>query len=96
MSVLIISSVKLKDEKKYAAYGAAAGATLASFGGQLVRKGAFVGVLLGEAEPHNVGIMQFPDLEAAQSWFQSPEYRELAPLRDAAADMSFVLYQMPA
>lgn len=96
MPVLMISSVKLKDEAKYAAYGAAAGATLDAFGGKLVHKGAFAGVLLGDAEPHNVGIIQFPDLEAAQSWFQSPAYRELAPLRDAAADMSFVLYQMPA
>jgi uncharacterized protein (DUF1330 family) len=46
--------------------------------------------------PHGTGIIRFPDAEAATAWFNSPAYRELAELRDAAADMTFVLYTLPA
>jgi len=96
MPALMISTVRPKDQGKLAAYAAAAGKTLAEFGGELIHRGSYHSTLLGMSTPHGTGIIRFPDAEAATAWFNSPAYRELAELRDAAADMTFVLYTLPA
>jgi uncharacterized protein (DUF1330 family) len=75
------------------AYGAAAAATVAAHGGEVLARGQFADALLGGGSPHITGIMRFPSVDAVQTWFDSPEYRALAELRDSAGDMEFLVYQ---
>jgi uncharacterized protein (DUF1330 family) len=38
-------------------------------------------------------ILEFPDLETARRWYDSPEYREARRLRDGAARLRMVAVQ---
>jgi uncharacterized protein (DUF1330 family) len=35
-------------------------------------------------------ILEFPDLDAAKHWYESPEYAEVRKLRKGAANLSMV------
>ncbi|GAB3957022.1 DUF1330 domain-containing protein [Micromonospora vulcania] len=54
-------------------------ATVAPFGGKWLAQGE-VQVLEG-AWPGTVVLMEFPDHEAVERWYNSPEYRKILPLR---------------
>lgn len=94
MSALIIAHVKPKNPEKLLAYAEAAGRTLERFGGRILHRGTYATALLGAAEPHGLGVMQFPDTDAARQWFASDAYQAIAPLRDEAAEMTFVIYDV--
>ncbi len=94
MTALVVAQVKLKDPDKMAAYAEAVPATLAPFSGEILHRGKYEATLLGDASPHGLGVLRFPDPQSAKTWFASPEYQAVAPLRDAAADMTFVLYEL--
>ncbi|MFI6170170.1 DUF1330 domain-containing protein [Nocardia sp. NPDC051052] len=55
-------------------------ATLTPFGGRFIVHGGKQTVLEGPANG-NVIVIEFPDYAAAQGWYDSPEYREILPLR---------------
>jgi uncharacterized protein (DUF1330 family) len=44
-----------------------------------------VEVLEGEWQPGRLVILEFPDVERAKAWLESPEYKEPRALRPATA-----------
>ncbi len=96
MSAFIIARVLVRDPAKFQEYAQAAGPTIAAHGGQVIQRGKFAEALLGDAEAHSIGIMEFPDLSSIQAWFSSPDYQALTDLREQAADMELVAYEAPA
>ncbi|MFG3421306.1 DUF1330 domain-containing protein [Micromonospora sp. NPDC049460] len=54
--------------------------TLDPFGGRFRVHGAEVEVKEGDW-PGTVVIVEFPDLERARAWYDSPAYQEIVPLR---------------
>lgn len=93
MSALLVSRIRVRDPERMNAYGAAAAPIVAAHGGEVVARGQFAEALLGEGSSHVTGIMRFPSADAIRSWFDSPEYRALTDLRDAAGEMEFLVYQ---
>ncbi|MDG4839810.1 DUF1330 domain-containing protein [Micromonospora sp. WMMD967] len=55
-------------------------ATLVPFGGRFIVHGGPIEVLEGDW-PGDLVIIEFPDLEGARSWYESPAYQEIKPLR---------------
>jgi uncharacterized protein (DUF1330 family) len=96
MPALVIAQIKPRDATKLPVYAAAAAPTIAAFGGEVVYRGTFQAALLGDAEPHGLGVLRFPDVNAAKAWFASSAYQAIAPLRDDAGDMTFVLFKVVA
>lgn len=94
MAALVIAQINQRDPNKMAAYAEAAAKTLAPYGGEILHRGRFDATLLGKAHPHGLGVLRFPDTHSARRWFVSPEYQAVAPLRDEAAEMTFVLYDL--
>lgn len=92
MSAIFVSRIKVRDPEQMKAYGAATAPTIAAHGGEILARGSFAEALLGEGSAHATGIVRFPSIGAAQSWFTSPEYQALAELRTAAGEMEFFLY----
>ncbi|GAA3391175.1 DUF1330 domain-containing protein [Cryptosporangium minutisporangium] len=54
--------------------------TLDPHGGRFVVHGVMPEVAEGEW-PGTVVIIEFPDLEKARAWYQSPAYQEILPMR---------------
>jgi len=59
-------------------------------------RGGFAQALMGKGGPHGSGIVRFLDMDTLRSWFDSPEYQALAPLRDAACGMELFACEVPA
>ena len=55
-----------------------------AYGGQVVARRTKIVPGLGEA-PRGVTIIMFENVEKAQAYFESAEYKAIIPLRDAAA-----------
>jgi uncharacterized protein (DUF1330 family) len=66
-------------------------ATFTPYGGKWLVLDARVEVLEG-AWPSSVVLMEFPDIEAARKWYQSPEYQKILRLRidNAISDLVLV------
>lgn len=96
MTAFFVATSRIKDPQKFAEYGAAVGATIAAFKGQLVIRGKAVDVLAGACNQQAVGVVRFADMETLKAWYASPDYQALIPLRDEAVEMTLVTYQVPA
>ncbi|MFC4612591.1 DUF1330 domain-containing protein [Streptomyces maoxianensis] len=55
-------------------------ATAAPYGGKWLAIDAEVQVIEG-AWPGSAVLMEFPDMEQAKAWYDSPEYQKILPLR---------------
>lgn len=66
------------------------GATFAPFGGRFLVHGSGHEVLEGSWPGHVVAI-GFPSLEQAREWWNSPAYREIAPLRSRHIPSDIIL-----
>jgi uncharacterized protein (DUF1330 family) len=89
---IVFTRERLRDTKMFEAYREAAPPTLQ---GHPVTRRASYGqfeVLEGAAIEGAV-ILEFPSLEAAKTWYESPAYREARQLRFAAADYRVVIVE---
>lgn len=90
----LVGRVKVKDSTKWAAYRAGIPATLAPWNATLVARGCDPLVLAGASDETDMVVIRFPDLDAIRAWYASAAYQALIPLRDAAADVVIVAYDV--
>lgn len=81
-----VAEVEIHDPAGFQPYAQRFQATLVPFGGRLVSFGAAIVPLEGiEATTARAAIVVFPSVQAAQDWFASSSYREIAPMRQKSA-----------
>lgn len=80
MSVYVIFHYDITNADGYAPYTAAAGPSVFQYGGQVVAADPQGTALEGD-KPDNVVVLKFESAEAAQQWYQSPEYQAALPHR---------------
>jgi uncharacterized protein (DUF1330 family) len=90
MPAYVIVETDVHDPEQYERYKAASPGAVASGGGRFVARGGELAVLEGDWHPSRIVILEFPDLEAARRWYDSPEYVEARTLREGAADLRMV------
>ena len=66
-------------------YASKVEAVVAAYGGRYIARGGRVAGLAGAAPTARVIIIEFPSMAAAQSFWDSPEYRPLAAVRGRLA-----------
>lgn len=81
----------VKDQAKLEQYGAAARATIAAAGGEIVGRFRREEVFAGDFNHSAFLLFTFPDAATAKAWNASADYQALVPLRNEAADMTIVL-----
>lgn len=85
MAAYVIARVNVTDAERYREYVRRTPATIAAHGGRFLARGGQVIALEGPEEPGRIVILEFPSLEAARAWYDSPEYQEVRGLRLGAA-----------
>jgi uncharacterized protein (DUF1330 family) len=79
------------------AYSDKAFATLVPFGGKVIARTNNVEVLEATHgpgwRPNRILLIEFPSIEAARSWYNSPEYQEILPLRLSSAQENVVIFE---
>ena len=86
----MIVDVDVTDAEKYEGYRALAGPAVEAGGGRYLARGGQCEVLEGDRVPHRMVILEFPDMDAARAWYDSPQYRAARDARDGAATGSFI------
>ncbi|MEU6352550.1 DUF1330 domain-containing protein [Streptomyces sp. NPDC047072] len=87
----VIFTESVKDPAGMAAYGRAAGPTLAGTGARLVANDSAPETLEGDWFGDTTVVLEFPSVEAARAWYASEAYQEARKLRQAAAETNAVI-----
>jgi uncharacterized protein (DUF1330 family) len=84
MSVYMIIDVDIQDAEKYQQYIDHVFPIVAKYGGRYHVRGGTLRSL-GTWKPDRIVVIEFPTDAHIQKWLTSPEYREVAPLREESA-----------
>jgi uncharacterized protein (DUF1330 family) len=90
MPAYLIVETDIHDPEQYERYKAASPGAVAAGGGRFVVRGGELAVLEGDWQPSRLVVLEFPDLEAAKRFYDSPEYQEAKKLREGAATLKMV------
>jgi uncharacterized protein (DUF1330 family) len=88
---MIVEAVEVSDKEMYGAYIRAVPDTIAQFGGTYLVRGGRTTVIGGNWEPVRLIVVAFPSMDAFRSWWESPEYRAIAPLRERSTRTNVVI-----
>jgi uncharacterized protein (DUF1330 family) len=83
MAAYLLVDCEVTDPKQYDDYKRLAQAAVAQYGGRYVVRGGETVVLEGTWKPNRVVVLEFPDLEQARRFYDSPEYRNARATRAA-------------
>lgn len=93
MSVYLIAQVDIHDMDVFLDYQNKAKVTIENAGGKMLVRNAVPEALEGSAPGSKIVMLEFPTAEIAGKWFKSPEYREVAKIREGKADVAAVMVQ---
>ena len=88
MTAYVIVGLNPKSAEKLQAYSAGAAPTIKKFKGEFLVKGELK-LLSGEYGYQVQVVIMFPTRDLAESWYKSPEYQELIPLREQGMESHF-------
>lgn len=81
----VVVEVEVTDPTAFQEYAAKAGATLAAYNARLIMRGK-ARAKEGPAPVGNIVVIEFASLADAESWYSSPAYAEIIPLRQRSAN----------
>jgi uncharacterized protein (DUF1330 family) len=91
MAAYVIGDIELTDPAAFQEYRNRVGATVEQYGGRFVVRGGKVDPKEGDWQPHLLVMLEFPTLEQAERWYNSPEYKPLIAMREKAARTQLII-----
>ena len=88
-----IGHITVKDADKWAEYREKIVPTLEPWNATLIFRGNKVRVLGGEHKHTDTVVIQFPDLDSLNGWYDSAAYQAIISLRMEAADVDLIAYE---
>jgi len=92
-SAYIIASVTVTDPVQYEEYKKWSSAAMQAHGAEVCVRGGAVEVIEGDWNPGRTVVLKFPNVDAARSFYHSPEYTQARAAREGAALMRMVLVE---
>lgn len=93
MAAYVIIQVNVTDAEKYEAYKKLTPASVEKYGGRFLVRGGAQEDLEGTLEYSRIVLLEFPDVDRAKRWYESPEYQEAKAHRAGASTGIFTLVQ---
>jgi uncharacterized protein (DUF1330 family) len=92
-----VVEVNVHDLDKYKNdYASHVAATLAPYGGRYLAAGGRTESIEGAPPASRVSILEFPSVDKAEAWYNSPDYDKIKPVRHAVATTrSFIVEGRP-
>ena len=91
MAHYAIGQVNVTNPQLMKEYAAKAGPTIGKHGGKVLIATADVTVKDGTWEPSRLVVIEFENEQAAEGWYDSPEYQELIGMRLDATEGGLVM-----
>ena len=89
MPAYVVVETDIHDPEQYELYKQATPAAVEE-GGRFIARGGELAILEGDWQPKRLVLLEFPDLEAAKRFYESPSYQEAKRLREGAAGFNMV------
>ena len=93
MPAYVIAQVNVTDPAKYQEYAKLAGPATQKYGGKFLVRGGKKTVLEGNIPYERIVVNEFPDVETAKKFYNSPEYQEAKKHRLGAADFHMIIVE---
>ncbi len=90
MAAYVVVEIEVHDPVRYDDYKKLAPPSIAAYGGKYIARGGKTETLEGDWAPKRLVILEFPTLEQAKKWHDSPEYRAARELRHKTAKSKMV------
>jgi len=91
MPAYLVVRIQTEDPTRLKDYQAATPSVVKKFGGRFIARGGDVVTLEGPEEKRRIVIIEFPSLEHAQQFYNSPEYEAAKGLRLPYATSEFIV-----
>jgi uncharacterized protein (DUF1330 family) len=93
MSAYLLAEIEITNPEGYKEYTTSVPPTIAKYGGRFLVRGGKVEILEGEWPQRRRVLIEFPTLEAARRWWDSPEYQKPKSLRRANSNGRLLLLE---
>ena len=93
MAAYLVVDIKVKDPQKILEYRELAQSAVAKFQGRYLVRGGKCITLEGDWQPERLVVVEFPSLEQARQFYDSPEYLAARAARAGAADFDMLLVE---
>jgi uncharacterized protein (DUF1330 family) len=93
MAGYVLLDINVTDAESFAKYRELAPPSIAAYDGKYLVRGGTTEVLEGSWPFNRIVMLEFPTVEKAKLWLDSPEYREARALRHAAATTNAIVVQ---
>jgi uncharacterized protein (DUF1330 family) len=90
MPAYVIFDVEIHDQARYQEFMARVKPALEAAGGRYLARGGAHTVYEGDWVPRRVVLLQFPSIEAWESFYFGPTYQELKQVRDECSSARLV------
>lgn len=91
MAAYIVVDIEITDPNEYQKYAQQTAATLERYGGKFLVRGSNPETLEGDWKTKRIVILEFPGVEQAKSWYDSPEYSAIKGIRHRSAISKMLL-----
>ncbi len=95
MAAYLVALIDVTDPDAYQEYAKRAGAAAEKRGIKFLARGGRTVSLVGAEPPGRVVMLPFENMEAAQAYYDSPDYQDAKTYRDGAAEAQFFLVEGP-
>jgi len=93
MAAYVLAEVEVTNPDGYKEYTAQVPATIARYGGRFLVRGGASEALEGDWPKIRRVIIEFPDVQAAKRWWNSPEYEKPKATRQAHSKGRLILLE---
>ena len=91
MAAYVLNDMEITDPVLFEEYKKLTPATVAQYGGRFLVRGGRTETLEGEWSPKRLVILEFPSVEQARAWADSPEYAPAKRLRQMASKSNLIV-----
>src|SRR5574343_378280 len=93
MPAYVINDMEITDPQRFEEYKRLSPPTVAAYGGRFLARGGEVTALEGGWQPRRLVMLEFPIVDQAQAWLNSPEYAPARRLRQLSANSRMVVIE---
>jgi|SRR5262249_44615082 len=93
MPAYVVVEVEVEDAVRYEDYKPMVPPSLVPYGGRFLVRGGKVETLEGDWAPQRFVMVEFPSVEKAKAWWNSPEYKDAKALRQATSKTQMIVVE---
>ena len=93
MATYVIGDIEVTNPAAFQEYRNRIFETVQKYGGKFVIRGGRLSHKEGDWQPRHVVMLEFPNFEQAERWYNSPEYKPLIGIREKSAKTNLIIVE---